>query len=60
MRANNDRHQGALERAKDWVVKETGFPPSHIDEVYETYRKELLSFYEEYGGWPVIMRPPRK
>ena len=60
MRANNDHHQGALERAKDWVVEETGFPPSHIDEVYETYRKELAAFYGEYGGWPVIMRPPKK
>lgn len=60
MRANNDHHQGATDRAKEWVAKETGFSRVHVDEAYETYRGELVEFHGEYGAWPVIMRPPGK
>lgn len=60
MRASNDHHQGALDRAKDWAERESGFPRAHIDEAYEKYRGELAAFHEEYGAWPVITRPPRK
>lgn len=60
MRAGNDHHQGALERAKDWVVKETGFSGSQVDHAYSNYRGELQAFHKEYGVWPLIMRPPKK
>jgi len=60
MRANNDHHQGALERAKAWVEKETGFTPLLIETAYEQYRDELVAFHEEYGGWPIITRKPKK
>ena len=60
MRAHNDHHKGAVERARDWVAEETGFSCSHVDDVYEKYRSELLDFHQEYDAWPLITRPPRK
>jgi len=60
MRANRDHHKGAVERARDWVVKETGFSCAHVDHAYEQFRGELLAFHERYETWPLIMRPPRK
>lgn len=60
MRAANDHHQGALERARDWVVRETGFSGSQVDQAYEEYRGELLAFHKKYGVWPLIMRPPKR
>lgn len=60
MRTGNDHHSGALERAKDWVVKETGCVRSQVDHAYDKYRGELLAFHQEYGIWPLIMRPPKQ
>jgi len=51
---------GSVNRAKKWVVNETGFSLSLIEKAYKAWRKPLMDSYARSGGWPAITITPRK